>query len=69
MENNKLNKESLPLFIALIVPIVLVGIVFLYYYGYDITKFFRELDVLYYIVIIPFVLGFIVVIIKFLRPS
>ena len=68
MENN-LNKESLPLFIALIVPIVLVGIVFLYYYGYDITKFFRELDVLYYIVIIPFVLGFIVVIIKFLRPS
>ena len=64
-----MNRESLPLFIALIVPIILVAIVLLYYYGFDITLFFRSLDIMYYIIIIPFVLGFIVVIVKFMRPS
>lgn len=69
MEDGKLNRESLPLFAALIVPIVLVSLVLLYYYGYDITQFIRNLDPLYYIILIPFVLGFIVVIIRFMRPS
>ena len=64
-----MNKESLPLFIALLVPIGLVSLVLLYYYGFDITEFFRKIDLLYYIIIIPFVLGFIVVIIKFLWPD
>jgi hypothetical protein len=63
------NRESLPLCMALIVPIILVSIVLLYYYGYDITLLFRSLDIIYYIIIIPFVLGFIVVIIRFMRPS
>jgi len=64
-----MNRESLPLCMALIVPIILVSIVLLYYYGYDITLFFRSLDIMYYIIIIPFVLGFIVTIIRFMRPS
>ncbi len=69
MEEYRVNKESIPLFIALLVPIVLVSLVLLYYYGFDITDFFRKIDLLYYIIIIPFVLGFIVVIIKFMRPD
>jgi hypothetical protein len=64
-----MNRESLPLCMALIVPIILVSIVLLYYYGYDITLFFRSLDIMYYIIIIPFVLGFIVTIIRFMSPS
>jgi hypothetical protein len=63
------NRESLPLIFTMLVPVVLVLIVLLYYYGYDITKFFRTLNVLYYIVIIPIVLGFIVAIIKYMRPD
>jgi len=64
-----LNRESLPLLLALFVPIILVVIVLLYYYGYDITEFFRKLNILYYIVIIPVVLGFTVAIIKYMRPD
>jgi len=62
------NRESLPLIAGLLVPFVLVLIILLYYYGYDITEFFRKLDVIYYIIIIPFVLGFIVIIVKAMRP-
>jgi len=64
-----LNRESLPLIIALLVPVVLVLIVLLYYYGYDITEFFRKLNILYYIVIVPIVLGFVVAVIKYMRPD
>ncbi|KYK20971.1 hypothetical protein AYK21_01085 [Thermoplasmatales archaeon SG8-52-2] len=64
-----MNRESLPLIFTMLVPIVLVLIVLLYYYGYDITEFFRTLNVLYYIVFIPIVLGFIVAIIKYMRPD
>ena len=64
-----MNKESLPLIFTMLVPVVLVLIVLLYYYGYDITEFFRTLNVLYYIVFIPIVLGFIVAIIKYMRPD
>ena len=64
-----MNRESLPLLLALFVPIILVLIVLLYYYGYDITEFFRKLNILYYIVIIPVALGFTVAIIKYMRPD
>lgn len=64
-----MNRESLPLLLTLFVPIILVLIVLLYYYGYDITEFFRKLNILYYIVIIPVALGFTVAIIKYMRPD
>jgi len=69
MERWKVNREFLPLILALLVPIILVVIVLLYYYGYDITEFLRKFDILYYIIIIPFVLGFIVIIVKWMRPN
>jgi len=63
------NRESLPLIFTMLVPVVLVLIVLLYYYGYDITEFFRTLNILYYIVLIPIILGFIVAVIKYMRPD
>jgi len=51
------------------VPFVLVGIILLYYYGYDITIFLRQFPLVYYIALIPIVLGFTVAIAKYTRPD
>jgi len=64
-----MNRESLPLIFALLIPIALVSIVVLFYYGYDITLFFRKIDLIYYITILPIALGFIVAIVKWMRPD
>jgi hypothetical protein len=63
------NRESLPLIIAVMIPVILVSIILLYYYGYDITLFLRNIDLIYYIIIIPFVLGFFVIIVRMMRPD
>ena len=59
-----MNREALPLILALLIPIVLVSIILLHFYGYDITSFLRELDIIYYIVILPIALGFTVAILR-----
>ncbi len=59
------NRESIPLLLALIVPFVLLGCILLYYYGYDLTFFLRQIPVIYYIAIIPIFLGFTVIIAKY----
>lgn len=64
-----MNRESLPLIIGLLIPVFLVLAVVLYYHGYDLTIFLRKIPVLYYIVICPIALGFIVGIAKMLRPD
>jgi hypothetical protein len=64
-----LNRESVPLLCALVVPVILIIIVILYYSGIDITEFFRKLNILYYIVMVPIVLGFVAGIIKLLKPD
>jgi len=64
-----MNRESLPLIIGLILPIVFVFIIGLYYYGIDITEIFKKIDIIYYLIFIPFVLGFLVIIVKFARPA
>jgi hypothetical protein len=63
------NRESLPLILALLVPIVLVSIILLYYYGYDITLFLRQIHWIYYVIVLPVALGFTVAIIKYLKPD
>ena len=63
------NRESLPLILALLVPIVLVLLILLYVSGYDIFIFFTKIDILYYIVILPIALGFTAGIIKYLKKS
>ncbi|RLF30477.1 MAG: hypothetical protein DRM98_06665 [Thermoplasmata archaeon] len=63
------NKESLPLIIALLIPVILVLIIVLYYYGYDITLFLRKIPVVYYIIILPIALGFTVAMVKWIHPE
>ena len=58
----QMNREAIPFILALSIPVVLVSLVLLQIYGYDLTSFFRELDIIYYIVILPLALGFIVTI-------
>ena len=58
----QMNKEALPFILALSIPIVLVSLVLIQIYGYDLTSFFKELDIIYYIIILPLALGFIVAI-------
>lgn len=59
-----MNKESLPLILSISIPIALVSIILLYIYGYDLTLFFRKIHVIYYIVIFPIGLGFLVALMK-----
>lgn len=63
------NKESLPLILALLVPILLVLIILLYYYGYDVTLFLRKIHWIYYVIVLPVALGFTVAIIKYMKPE
>jgi len=64
-----MNKESLPLILGILIPIALLTVILLFYYGFDITLFLRQFPVIYYIVIIPFAIGFLVIIVKVLRPD
>jgi hypothetical protein len=63
------NKESLPLIFAIIIPVFLVSIILLYIYGYDLTKIFRDIDFLYYIIIFPIILGFVIAISRWKKNS
>ncbi len=63
------NRESLPLITALFLPILLVFVILLYYYGYDITLFLRRIPWIYYVIILPIALGFSVAIIKYMKPD
>jgi hypothetical protein len=63
------NRESIPLVCALLIPILLVGAILLYHYGYDVTLILRKIPILYYIVLFPIALGFIVGIAKVMRPD
>lgn len=63
------NKESLPLIFGLMIPVILVLFILLRIYGYDVTLFFEKIPLLYYIILFPICLGFIVGIAKFMRPN
>ena len=60
-----MNREALPLIFAIFTPIILVLLIILQINGHDLTLFFREVDLVYYIIIFPMVLGFIVAILKY----
>lgn len=63
------NRESLPLILGLLIPILLVSIIVLFFYGYDLTVYLRKIDIIYYIIIFPIALGFTAGIIKYMKPS
>ena len=59
------NKEAIPLIFAIIIPILIISIIIMYIYGYDLTLFFRKIDLIYYIVIFPIALGLLVAILRY----
>ena len=54
------NREATPLILGLFIPLLLVGLIALRMYGFDIISLLDQIDVLYYIVLFPIVLGLIV---------
>jgi len=63
-----MNREAVPLIVGILVPIILVAFIILYVSGYDITNYLRKIDIIYYIVVIPFGLGFLAAILYFRKP-
>jgi hypothetical protein len=59
----RMNREAVPLIIGIIIPVLLVAAIVLYISGYDITIILKKINIIYYLVIIPFILGFLVIII------
>jgi hypothetical protein len=60
-----MNKEAIPLILALLTPIFFVSLVIIHFNGFDLISLFRKIDLIYYIIIIPIALGLLVAIIKF----
>jgi len=58
------NREALPLIGALLIPIVLISAVLLYNFGYDVTVLLRQIDLIYYIIMVPIALGLLVAILR-----
>jgi len=61
---NEVNREALPLIGALLIPIVLVSAALLYHFGYDVTVLLRQIDLIYYIIMIPIALGLLIAILR-----
>lgn len=63
-----MNREALPLIIGIFVPIVIVALIVLYVLGYDITVYLRKIDLIYYVIVLPFGLGLLAAILWFRKP-
>jgi len=64
-----MNREALPLIIAILVPIVLASLILLYFYGYDVTLYLRKVNLIYYIIILPFALGLFAALLRLRKPK
>jgi Na+-driven multidrug efflux pump len=63
-----MNKEAVPLIIGILVPVIFVGLIVLYLQGYDITEHLRNINIIYYLLVLPFGLGLLVIIFWFRKP-
>jgi hypothetical protein len=63
-----MNREAMPLIIGILVPIVIVALIVLYVSGYDITVYLRKIDLIYYVIVLPFGLGLLAAILWFKKP-
>jgi hypothetical protein len=63
-----MNREAAPLIVGLLLPVIFVASVVLYLSGYDIIAFFRKINIIYYLLILPFGLGLLVIILWFRKP-
>ena len=64
-----MNRQSLPIIIVIFIPIILLFLLLSYNYGFDIISLLKKIDIIYYIIVFPIILGFIVIIVKWLRPD
>lgn len=64
-----MNREALPLILVILTPIILVSLILLYLYGYDFTVYLRKIDLIYYIIILPFALGILAALLKVRKPK
>jgi hypothetical protein len=54
------NREATPLLLGIFIPLLLVGLIALRMYGFDAFLLLAQIDVLYYIVLFPIVLGLVI---------
>ncbi len=52
-----MNREALPLIVGIAVPIIAVALIISYVLGIDYLAVFRAVSPIYFIVLIPFILG------------
>jgi len=58
------NREATPLIIGILIPLLLVSLIALRMYGFDAFIILAQVDVLYYIVLFPIVLGLVIAILN-----
>jgi hypothetical protein len=63
-----MNREAVPLIVGILIPVVIVVLIVLYISGYDITIYLRKIDIIYYIIVLPFGLGLLAAILYFRKP-
>jgi ABC-type multidrug transport system permease subunit len=63
-----MNREAVPLIVGILVPVIFVALIVLYLNGFDITEYLRKINIIYYLVILPFGLGLLVIILWFRKP-
>ncbi|MBN1860776.1 MAG: hypothetical protein JW840_04860 [Candidatus Thermoplasmatota archaeon] len=63
-----MNREALPLIIGILIPIIIVALIVLYISGYDVTVYLRKIDLIYYVIVLPFGLGILAAILWFRKP-
>ena len=63
-----MNREALPLIVGILIPVILVGLIVLYLSGYDLTVYLRKIDIIYYVIVLPFGLGILAAILYFRKP-
>ena len=68
MSVRNINREAILLIISILFPIILVGFIALYISGHDFILFLLKIDVIYYILIVPFGLGAIVAVLWYRKP-
>jgi hypothetical protein len=64
-----MNREAVPLIIGIFIPLIIVGLIVLYLSGYDITIYLRRINIIYYLLILPFVLGLLAAILWYRKPQ
>jgi len=63
-----MNREAVPLLLGILIPIIIVALIVLYLNGFDITIYLRKINIMYYLVLLPFALGLLVIIFWFRKP-